>query len=369
MCRGTELRSDRVLENIEPITSMRSNLSAINEKLKDITVESKQKYARVEAPLLANGQELILSGTDSSVKKCWSLSFETRVPSGISSFVLGRTTEIAERNGFLVIEPTKLEYYPNLSSAAYRTVSYDLSGGFRSNVQFSMTKAPGNILNFTLVSEGTMVSGTFNGFENYELGNWHLIPYGGDVSGVAMSWQPDDILKKTWVFGDSWIGFYESKWTWWMEQYGYGKNYLLDGFPGENAQDGTASFRTLLKYGTPKDAIFALGMNDRTDLSGVPSNQWTVYRDEFLQLCQDNGVTPVFTTIPSTPTIDHSAKNAWIRSSGYRYIDFDKAVGADLDRNWYAGMHSTTSPNHPTEAGARALFMRFLVDYPEVMQS
>ena len=76
-----------------------------------------------------------------------------------------------------------------------------------------------------------------------------------------------------------------------------------------------------------------------------------------------NKITPVFTTIPSTPTIDNSKKNAWIRSSGYRYIDFDKAVGADIDRNWYSGMNAG---NHPTEAGAKALFARFILDFPEI---
>ena len=59
-------------------------------------------------------------------------------------------------------------------------------------------------------------------------------------------------------------------------------------------------------------------------------------------------------------------KNEIIRSSGYRYIDFAKAVNAEaVGSSWYAGMLSTDNV-HPTQEGAKALASRFLLDVPEI---
>lgn len=160
-----------------------------------------------------------------------------------------------------------------------------------------------------------------------------------------MSWQPQDIDKKTWIFGDSWFTFSPARWPYWLYQYGYSKNALIDGFPGENSGQAAQSLSNLLNFGYPKDVIVCTGMNDGADSSDdVPSQRWVAYRDEILSICQNNGLNPVFATIPSTPTINNNAKNSWIKNSGYRYIDFEKAVGADIDVHWYPGMQNIDFP-------------------------
>ena len=76
---------------------------------------------------------------------------------------------------------------------------------------------------------------------------------------------------------------------------------------------------------------------------------------------------PIFCTIPNVPTINNSFKNDIVRNSGYRYIDFAKAVNAeDVGSPWYDGMLSSDGI-HPTELGAKALAARFITDFPEVM--
>ena len=144
---------------------------------------------------------------------------------------------------------------------------------------------------------------------------------------------------------------------------------LLDwhtGFPGEGGVNGRVAFNNLLQYGTPKFAVWCLGMNDGSDSDSAPSTSWVTHRDYFLQYCEDNNVTPIFATIPSVPSISHEQKNAWIRSSGYRYIDFAKAVGASASGVWYGDMLSNDGV-HPSESGAKALFAQVLLDLPEIM--
>lgn len=104
-------------------------------------------------------------------------------------------------------------------------------------------------------------------------------------------------------------------------------------------------------------------MNDGSDGTTTPSTNWKTNVDRFINLCQTSNICPIFATIPSTPTIDHSKKNAWIRQSGYRYIDFEKAVGADINSQWYVG--SRDSGNHSTEKGAKEMAFRFILDLPE----
>ena len=78
-------------------------------------------------------------------------------------------------------------------------------------------------------------------------------------------------------------------------------------------------------------------------------------RDAVINICKRYGITPIFATIPTVPTINNEQKNAWIRNSGYRYIDFAKAVGADASGNWYSGMIESDNI-HPSEKGAKALY-------------
>ena len=69
---------------------------------------------------------------------------------------------------------------------------------------------------------------------------------------------------------------------------------------------------------------------------------------------------------------DNSYKNAFIKSSGMRYIDLAKAVGGDTftDDSWYDGYLETTSPwIHTTELGAKAQMAQIIRDFPEILRN
>ena len=71
-----------------------------------------------------------------------------------------------------------------------------------------------------------------------------------------------------------------------------------------------------------------------------------------------------------TEVRSHEKKNDWIRSSGYRYVDFAKAVGANSETGmWRDGLRESDTGLHPSALGAKVLFAQLLSDFPEIMVS
>ena len=79
----------------------------------------------------------------------------------------------------------------------------------------------------------------------------------------------------------------------------------------------------------------------------------------------ENDITLILSTIPTVPNINHEGKNKTVRNSGYRYVDFAKAVGAQSNGTWYTGMLSSDNV-HPDVAGAKALYYQAIADVPEI---
>ena len=195
-----------------------------------------------------------------------------------------------------------------------------------------------------------------------------VISENSTLTNCKLTWTPSDINKKIWLFGDSYIAYSPARWPYYLHNYNYDNNVLLDGWPGEGSVNARNSLMTLIQFGTPKYIVWCMGMNDGSDTdASTPSSNWTVRRDEMLTICNNNGITPIFATIPNVPSILHTGKNAWIKASGYRYIDFAAAVGAEsAGATWFSGMLSSDNV-HPSEYGAKALFARVLLDFPEIM--
>ena len=103
------------------------------------------------------------------------------------------------------------------------------------------------------------------------------------------------------------------------------------------------------------------------DKTEEPNPQWLEATEEFLAICNEKGITPILSTIPSTPKVLNVYKNAWVKSSGYRYVDFERAVGAHKDHAWYPEMLNEKDQVHPAIHGAEALYSQVLIDFPEIM--
>lgn len=258
-------------------------------------------------------------------------------------------------------------YYDYSASAMHQdaAVQHDLaitSG----NVEAVIEELPDAKCRLTIGNNGNSFTHTFDGWVR----NNRLSPYvtaNWSVFGKSFfSWTCTDLGKSAWLLGDSYMAYEPERWAYYLEQNGYADNVLISSFPGAWSSTNIVSFEMLLKYGTPKYAVWAMGMNDGSDSDSAPSNSWVTVRDNFLAICEDNHIIPVFCTIPTVPTVNNEQKNAWIRASGYRYIDFAKAVLATSSGAWGTGMLSGDGV-HPTANGAKALYYQVLTDFPEIM--
>ena len=169
-----------------------------------------------------------------------------------------------------------------------------------------------------------------------------------------------------WYFGDSYIAFgTDTRIPYYMDEYGYMENVMWNGVSGGTTAVALQSFNELLKYGKPKIAILATGMNDGSD-GDTAVYGWITRVPTFIAICESNGIIPILCTIPTVPSVNNEKKNAWVKSSGKRYIDYASAVGANSSGAWYTGMLSSDNV-HPSTLGGNALFTQLLSDVPEVM--
>ena len=199
-------------------------------------------------------------------------------------------------------------------------------------------------------------------------GNTYVSSDGSTLTNCVLVWSSNDYKKPVWIYGDSYLGMLsDERWVYYLMQHGYGDNVMLNAYPGEDSGGAWVAISNgVTNYGKPKFVIWCMGMNDGSDTDiNTPSSTWMTGINRMLSVCETYEITPILATIPTVPTINHEGKNKYVRESGYRYIDFAKAVGAQSDGTWYADMLSSDNV-HPTEEGAQALFYQALMDAPEI---
>lgn len=189
------------------------------------------------------------------------------------------------------------------------------------------------------------------------------------LTDVSFSWISRKIDKDIWCFGDSYFGSLDTnRWVYYLDRDGYYDSHLFDNYGGESSYFSIESLKSLLNINEPKTIFWALGMNDGTDTNETPNAYWKTYIDELISICNTHNIQLILATIPSVPTINHEGKNKWVRESGYQYVDFAKAVGANSSGEWFTGMLSSDSV-HPSVQGALSLYNRVISDFPQITLS
>lgn len=228
-----------------------------------------------------------------------------------------------------------------------------------------VNKVPGTGAVLTIYTNG----GTYTRTNTSWLDD-HGAPYvynnsGDTITDVKMSWTSSAFRNRNWVFGDSYVTIASTRWPKYVYDLGFGDNIMINGYPGEQSEAGYKDFIDCLRYGKPSVMAWCLGMNDAD--SGAVNTSWLKYVTAFLDVCDLYDIEPILATIPCCPIADHQYKNAWVKASGYRYIDFANAVNvAENSTTWYDGMLADDNI-HPTAQGAIALASQVLTDYPELL--
>lgn len=307
-----------------------------------------------------SGSCILLPNARSNLRKGIRLVFEATVTSGTDFEI-----------GFSISEKAATTYPHNIitvddANIIYSSESYPHRLNIADRLQMIFEYLLNGTADITLISNGNLFKQNVP-FVMSSVAVPYVKSNGLVATDCKLTFICTDIRKKIWMFGDSYFAYSSERWTYYLKEYGYDNNVLLDGFPGMGSNNGVASFKKLLSLGTPKIAVWFLGMNDGTDTDDVtPNADWATNRDIFIELCKANDIKPIFATIPNVPIISHNGKNAWIKSSGYRYVDMCHAVGADVNADWYGDMLSSDKI-HPSESGAKALFAEVILDLPEIM--
>ena len=195
------------------------------------------------------------------------------------------------------------------------------------------------------------------------------VPFAKSMGSVLtegeLVFDTSDFGKPVYFFGDSYAGLTaKDRWVNYIREWGF-DNWLINGYPGQASLSAKGMLDFALSKGNPEILIWGLGMNDGDSSTAVNEN-WSNTYNQIKAICESRDIELVLCTIPNVPSINNSFKNEIIRNSGYRYIDFAKAVGAeDVGSSWYTGMLSSDEV-HPDVLGAQKLALQAIKDVPEL---
>lgn len=188
------------------------------------------------------------------------------------------------------------------------------------------------------------------------------------LSNCQLSYFCNGWDKDIWLYGDSYFSMTEEdRWTSYLVEKEC-NNILLNGRSGKSSAEALASLKIELQYGCPKTIVWCMGMNDGDSETSV-NESWLSCVTEVQEICEKNDIELILATIPTNPYWYNERKNEYVRESGYKYIDFSQAVGADDNILWYDGMlEEGENRIHPTEAGAVALYQIAVTTVPQLLQ-
>ena len=104
-------------------------------------------------------------------------------------------------------------------------------------------------------------------------------------------------------------------------------------------------------------------MNDH-DSSSAINTDWMETAEAIEALCEAHGIELIYATIPqvTNTSYNNAYKNAYIRTSGHRYVDLADAV--DGVTGWLSD-----DGVHPSALGGRLLAAAVISGLPEIIQA
>ena len=302
--------------------------------------------------------------TSNNIKKNKTLIVNAKINS-FEKITVGHGIDVYG-GAYLEVTPSELNVY-NYSTQAklVKTVSHSLT--IANDIYIEVTNSVskyGFHARIKIVSQGKsfVQSGTFD-FPWTGSNGDVFIKTGTNtaLSDCKVSWSCSDLSANIHAFGDSYFDYWNPK----MADLGYSDRFLFDGFGGRTTLQAIAPLNFSLQHGTPKYVLWCLGMNN-PDVDTV-NPDWLNGFNSVIAACESKDITPIFTTIPNTPKNNNSYKNAYIKSSGYRYVDIAHYVGADeANSNWYDGLLSSDNV-HPTDKGAYIIAQNIIIDLADII--
>ena len=311
---------------------------------------------------LADGDTVLLAQND--VQKDVVYAFSGKVTT-MGTFRIGSLNSSGSKLPCVEVTASNVTIYSNISGMS-TTVAHGLT--IANDLAVTIVLGNSLYLEHCYVQSGGQVFDAAAG-RTLRWGNNHLrcpgiYSDGCTLTGCSFAFQPMDITRDTWVFGDSWTVLYEQRWTYWLVQWGFTK-WLLSGIAGEDSAEALGALKNLLALATPKRIVWCLGGNDTDPDSSTVNASWKACVEELMQICTDRSIELILFLTPSMAHGSNEAKMAYVRASGYRYVNAADALGADAEGDWFPG-YAEADGNHQTVEGAKALAARMIADVPEL---
>lgn len=308
---------------------------------------------------LSNGD--VLDIEENCLKKNKELSFTADI-SLMDTMILRHGKDSFGASYVSINNKTIDVYYYGSSNKLVKSVEHGLS--INGKVECLLVVNNANQLSIKLVAGGH----TFTVNKVYwggTKGKIQLESINTEMTNVKLTWQSNDYKNDIWVFGDSYVEINNTRWPYYIIS--QSDKFLLSGYGGATTAAMYNDWKTALTHETPKYAVWCLGMNDADSETAINSS-WKTSTEKFIADCKAKGIIPILTTIPNIPSRNHTYKNEYIKNSGYRYIDFAKALGAtEKGSGWYSDMLSTDNI-HPSQSGAQAMEKQIKIDFPEILK-
>lgn len=330
-----------------------------------------QLLSNIASAALSNTTETLLSNENFKianaprfVKKNVGVSFYGKFSETFAGVNVGKGY-LLYRGKWLVITPTTVSVHSDTTDTTIDTQLHGLT--ITDYIAVNMFMGDDGILHYSI----NTTSGSYT--NTCDIGNeFNYAPFAiaaQTMTDCKISVSYSDIKCPVWIIGDSYCGYALNRVMGNIRQLGF-TNFLVDAVAGGVAYDNVVGdgdksmiddFLRLTAFALPKIIIWACGMN------GAESMNINII-GYIVKFCADNNIDVILYKTPNVPTINHDQLNAFVMSTGKRYIDGFGAVSADNTGVWYNDFLASDNV-HPTVIGAEALAQRWLVDAPELMRS
>jgi hypothetical protein len=319
-------------------THQENDFKLFKKKLINFTLKSGEKYKLI----------------NSAIKQDYNIFFSGNIVN-FDTLIIGKGNK-RYLSSYILINRDSIFF--NKITSGETTISYKHNLSLNNNLSISIDrKVDSTIVTFINEEDTLKITSDFVGMNNP-----FIRSYGSVIDVNKFEFTCNDYNDNVYIFGDSYVNCNNpNRWPYYLYNNDY--KFLCDGLPGGNSIDSYDFISSAFSVHKPKYLIWCLGMNDGSDRLGI-SPKWKYYVKKVMDLCSKNNVSLILATIPSVPIVDNTSKNKFIKESGYRYIDFDKAV-SDGNGNWIKGMLSNDEV-HPSEMGAKKMAEEFLKSFPEI---
>ena len=347
VCKGTDYTGDTTYQN--------EYKTVVNHYV------TREEIAKVNIPDMVESDTLsILTINASNSKKNNLIGFEANFLTMGSVRIAHGTSYDANRSASIVVDATNIYLYDKSTNlrATYphgltmdKFITVSIVVGQMRTAKIILTTANGRFIQDSVFWGGCREDVTAQAIS-------------GTFTNARLTWYVPDYNHDLWAFGDSYFDFWVADV---IQNLGY-HNFMSDGFGGRRSTSAFISLKLALAKAMPKKILWCLGMND-PDTEGAINAEWKTTLDNLINLCDEKGIELILCTIPNTPVTVHKYKNAYVKSSGKRYVDVCHAVGADVSPEWYDGMRTNTETDkiHPTQPlGTRTIADYMLENVPEL---